>query len=251
MKTQNLLGYDGLTIRQDPSLPSLSEDALFLADFARPVRKEGRIIDLGTGMAPIPLFLSLKTQAKIIGLEIIDKAVRLAEQSVKDNSLQHQITIIKGDINEVRRLFEPSSFDNVICNPPFFRKDRHRLPQKGYAFKVARHEVAVDFVTIVRQAGYLLKQKGTLTFIQRTERLKEIEDMLPKHGFNISRVKFVHPHPGREPRFFMAEAVTDGGRVHRQTEPPLFVFDKENVHSKAYQRIMNIGRDRFEKHSSS
>ena len=248
---QNLLDYDGLTIRQDPSLPALSEDALLLADFAHPVRKEGRIIDLGTGLAPIPLFLSLKTEAKIIGLEIIDKAAMLAEQSVKDNHLQHQITIIEGDIKGVRRLFDPSSFDNVICNPPFFPRGRYRLPEKGYAFKVARHEIAVDFVGVVRQAKYLLKQQGTLTFIQRAERSKEIGDMLPKHGFNISRVKYVHPYADRPPRFLMVEAVKDEGSIQKHVEPPLFVFDKENIHSKAYQRIMNVGRDRFEKHSPS
>ena len=66
----NLLGYEGLKIIIDPSILNFSTDTTVLADFVNIRLKDKNIIDLGTGTGYIPLFLSLKTKAKIYGIEI-------------------------------------------------------------------------------------------------------------------------------------------------------------------------------------
>ena len=65
----DLLGYDGLKIYQDSDAFSFSIDSLLLASFIK-ANNAKNIIDLCTGNAPIPLFLTLKTDANIIGVEI-------------------------------------------------------------------------------------------------------------------------------------------------------------------------------------
>ena len=61
----DLLGYDGLKIIQCPDMFHFSLDSSLLGDFVTINPQDKRILDIGTGNGPIPLFLSLKTKAPI------------------------------------------------------------------------------------------------------------------------------------------------------------------------------------------
>ena len=64
----DLFDYENLKIVQDDDMFSFSVDSMLLADFIKPNYKTIKIVDLCTGNGPIPLFLTLKTQANIIGV---------------------------------------------------------------------------------------------------------------------------------------------------------------------------------------
>ena len=68
-KVHELLGYERIKIIQNDEMFSFSLDSMLLANFVN-TKGAKNIIDLGTGNAPIPLFLTLKTDAPIIGVEI-------------------------------------------------------------------------------------------------------------------------------------------------------------------------------------
>ena len=116
----DLLGYDGLKIVQDPELFSFSIDSILLASFATINRKTKRVIDLCSGNAPIPLYLSLRTKYPIVGVEIQKKPFQLAQKSVIINNKEEQIEIINDDLKGISKKFGQQSFDLVTCNPPFF-----------------------------------------------------------------------------------------------------------------------------------
>ena len=65
-KVHELLGYKSIKIIQHDDMFSFSGDSMLLAHFVNVTNKTKKIIDLGCGNAPIPLYLSLKTKAKII-----------------------------------------------------------------------------------------------------------------------------------------------------------------------------------------
>ena len=117
----DLLGYDGLKIIQRPDMFNFSLDSTLLADFCNPLTKTNKILDLGTGNGPIPLFLSLRTKAKIVGIEIQKDVYDLARRSVELNNLEDQITILNDDIKGIHKKFENGEFDLITCNPPFFK----------------------------------------------------------------------------------------------------------------------------------
>ena len=117
----DLLGYDGIKIIQRPDMFNFSLDSTLLADFVIPLTKTKKILDLGTGNAPIPLFLSMKTKAKIIGIELQEDVFDLAVRTIKLNNLENQITILNKDIKGIHKSFENSYFDLINCNPPFFK----------------------------------------------------------------------------------------------------------------------------------
>ncbi|HPN89856.1 MAG TPA: methyltransferase domain-containing protein, partial [Bacilli bacterium] len=94
----DLLGYEGLKIIQRPDIFNFSLDSTLLASFATINKADKMIVDLGCGNAPIPLFLSLRTKAKIYGIEIQPEIADLAKRSVELNKLENQITILEEDI---------------------------------------------------------------------------------------------------------------------------------------------------------
>ena len=89
-----LLGYKNIKIIQDTEMFSFSVDSMLLADFIKTSYNTKNIIDLCSGNAPIPLFLTLKTKALITGIEIQKEVYDLAVESVKLNNFENQITII-------------------------------------------------------------------------------------------------------------------------------------------------------------
>lgn len=86
MEVKNfLLGYKDLYIMQDTNMFNFSLDSVLLPNFVTLNKSDKRILDMGTGNAPIPLILSTKTKAKIIGVEIQEESYKLALKSVKIN----------------------------------------------------------------------------------------------------------------------------------------------------------------------
>ena len=84
-QVHELLGYKNIKIVQDDDMFSFSVDSMLLADFIKVTNKTKEIIDLCTGNAPIPLFLTLKTNAHITGVEIQKDVYDLAVESVQMN----------------------------------------------------------------------------------------------------------------------------------------------------------------------
>ena len=65
-----LLDYKNLKIYQDTEMFSFSLDSVLLPNFVTLNKNIKNILDIGCGNAVIPLILSTKTDAKIIGVEI-------------------------------------------------------------------------------------------------------------------------------------------------------------------------------------
>ncbi|RXD25148.1 DUF890 domain-containing protein, partial [Acinetobacter baumannii] len=78
------------------------------------------IVDLCTGNAPVPLFLSLRSKAHITGVEIQDMSYDLATRNVAVNGLENRITIVKGDLKGIHEQLGKYAHDVVTCNPPYF-----------------------------------------------------------------------------------------------------------------------------------
>ena len=69
-KVNELLGRPLIKIYQDSDLFSFSLDSMLLASFAFVGRRTKNVCDLCTGNAPIPLYLSLRFNGKIVGVEV-------------------------------------------------------------------------------------------------------------------------------------------------------------------------------------
>lgn len=237
----DLLGYDGLKIIQRPDMFHFSLDSTLLADFVVTNVKTKNIIDLGTGNAPIPLFLSLKTNAHIVGVDIQEAAYDLALRSVKLNKLESQITIEHDDIKGIHKKYENGVFDIVTCNPPFFKYLETSNVNENEFKTIARHEVLVTLEDVVREAKRLLTTKGSLYLVHRTERLMDLMVLLSKYKFSVKRLRFVYSKAGENSNMVLLEASNNGKTIVKVC-PPLVVHYKDG-YTDEIRRIFRYGND--------
>ena len=93
MKVVNDLVGLNLKIYQDDEFFKFSLESVLLPNFVNVNLRDKMILDLCTGNAPIPLVLSMKTKAKIYGVELQKEVFNLAIDSVKLNQKENQICL--------------------------------------------------------------------------------------------------------------------------------------------------------------
>lgn len=235
----DLLAYEGLKICQDKAKATFSLDSLLLADFVKVNSKTKRIIDIGCGNAPIPLYLSLKTKAQIIGAEIQEEIALLAQKSINLNCLETQITIKKIDCLKLEEdKSYAKNFDIVVSNPPYFSYQENSNVNKNDYLTYARHEISLNIPKLIKIAYYLLKDFGSLYLIHRVNRLEEIVNLLKEKQFKVTRIRFIHSHHQEQSKLFMLEA-SKYGRRDLVVASPLFVYNEEGEYSPEIKAIFN------------
>ncbi|MBI9008921.1 MAG: methyltransferase [Tenericutes bacterium] len=245
----DLLAYDGLKIIQRKDLFRFSLDSLLLADFVNINLRAKKIIDFGTGLGPIPLYLSLKTEKDIVGIDIQADAVALAKKSVELNHLENQIKIYKRDILEAYKDYETNSFDIITINPPFFKYHHDEFLNDLDAFTIARHEVYIDLEGIFVSARKMITSGGSLSFIHRANRLEEIILLLNKHGFVMKRIKFVYTKESKDAMMVLIDARANGNTGDLKIEKPLVIYDENNQYTEEVLKIFHLGDEAYEKKS--
>lgn len=190
-KIHELLGYENIKIFQNDDMFSFSLDSMLLADFIDSTGAS-KIIDLGTGNAPIPLFLTLKTDCKIYGIEIQKKVFELAIKSVKINNFENQIEIINDDLKGIYKKLGANSFDIVCSNPPYFKYKESSYINRNEYLTIARHEVLVNIDELILEANRLLKDGGKFYLVNRVNRLDDVITCLQKYHMGIKKIKFIY-----------------------------------------------------------
>jgi tRNA1Val (adenine37-N6)-methyltransferase len=198
-----------------------SVDALLLSQFAR-IRKNEKVVDLGTGCGIIPLLLSQTTGAQsFTGIEIQKELASIARRNVILNRLQDRITIHHQDVRELKGLFPPGSFDVVLSNPPY-RKSRAGKMNPSLEKAIARHEIQGTLEELTGMMAYLLPPKGRCYLIYSASRAVDLLVSLRNNGLEPKRLQWVYPRIGEEAGFVLTESLKDSGTELRVL-PPLIL----------------------------
>ena len=222
-----IFGYPDLYVYQNDDLFKMSLDSVLLSNFVT-LKKNGLILDIGTGNAPIPIVLSRKTNSKIIGVEIQKDIYELAVKSVSINNLDNRIELLNKDIKEVYKEFASDSFDTIVSNPPYFKVTKN-INEKD-SFSIARHEIFLTINDIVSISKKLLKNKGNLAIVIRPDRLIEIIELMRKNNIEPKRIKFIYPKSGKESNIMLIEGIKNGNPGLKVLDP-LYVY-QNNEYSK-------------------
>ena len=222
MKVINyLLGYKDLKIVRDDQMFNFSLDSVLLPNFVTLNKKIDKILDIGCGNAPIPLILSTKTTAKIIGVEIQKSVFKLAEESVTLNKKNDQIKIINDDINNYYKECETDTFDIIVSNPPFFKYTETSNINKNDYKTIARHEVKLNLGELFKIARKLLKNNGVIAIVNRPERFVEVVEEMKNNNIEPKRVQFVYPKMNSEANVMLIEG-TKNGKPGLKLLPPIY-----------------------------
>lgn len=227
----DLVGYKDLKIFQNTDWFSFSLDSVLLPNFVTLNKNIETIIDLGCGNAPIPLILSTKTKAKIIGVEIQKDSYELAKKSVEYNHLEEQISLLNVDMKELKNIYPSDSIDVITCNPPYFKYLETSNLNEDIHKVIARHEKMITLEEIVSLSRYLLKNNGVLAMVHRTDRLIEIIEIFQKYGLEIKKLQFVYPKIGMESNMILIEG-RKNGKVGLKVLPPLYAHYEDGSYTK-------------------
>ena len=239
----DLLGYEGLKIIQEPNRFNFSLDSTLLAHFVKINKHSNRFIDLCTGNAPIPLMLTLRTDASIEAVELQDESANQAMRSVAINKLENQIKIYHRDLIGIHKELGTGSYDVVTCNPPYFKVGPESNLNKNDALTMARHEVTVTMDDIVREVALLLRVGGHFAMVHRPERLVEIVSTFKKYRLEPKRLRFIFPRLGKEANGILIEGVLDGKANGLRIESPLVVYEGKSAnYTQEILEIFNMKR---------
>jgi len=222
-------------IMQDTDMFNFSLDSVLLPNFVTINKNIQNILDIGCGNAPIPLILTKKTKANIMGVEIQEKVFDLAIKSVKINNLENQIKIVNGDIKKISKELETESFDVITCNPPFFKVNENSNMNDSEYKKIARHEITLNLEDIIMISKKLLKNNGVLGIVHRPERLVEIIELMKKHNIEPKKMRLVYPKKDKEANILLIEG-TKNGKPGLKILPPLYSHDEDGSYTIEVQK---------------
>ena len=235
-----LLDYNNLKIYQNTDWFSFSIDSVLLANFVR-LNNKMKILDMCTGNAPIPLFLSTKTKSKITGVEIQKEIYDLAVKSVKINNLDNQINILNKDIKKISNIFETDTFDLITCNPPYFRLEEKSLTNENEIKRKARHEVELCLDDIFKCAKKVLKNNGKIALVHRTNRLVEIISSMKQNNIEPKRLQFIFPFASSNSNLVLIEG-SKNGNPGVIVENDIIVHNDDGSYTENINKIFNGGK---------
>ncbi|MFD1039900.1 tRNA1(Val) (adenine(37)-N6)-methyltransferase [Virgibacillus byunsanensis] len=233
-----LFAEGDMQIIQSPTVFSFSLDAVLLAHFTYVPIKKGAILDLCTGNGVIPLILSRRTNAHITGVEIQSKLIDMARRSVEINMLKEQLTMVHGDLKEMRPILGHSSFDVVTCNPPYFRTPSKQEYNQNEFLTIARHEVYCTLEDVVKACKLHVRPGGKVAMVHRPGRLIDIITLFRSYNLEPKRMQFVYPKKGREANILLIEALRDG-KADLKILPPIYIYNDDNTYTKEAEVIIN------------
>jgi tRNA1(Val) A37 N6-methylase TrmN6 len=223
-----------LKIIQSDDVFSFSLDAVLLARFCT-VPNRGKIIDLCTGNAVIPLLLSTRSNAVIYGLEIQERLADMARRSIALNQLEAQIKIDHGDLKQAHERYGYGQFDLVTVNPPYLPIEAG-VQNLNAHFAAARHEIHCNLVEVVSACAKLVRAGGKVAMVHRPSRLTDIMVLMREYRLEPKRIRFVHPRIDEEANMVLIEAIKDG-KPEVRLLPPVIAFKNKTDYSDELMQI--------------
>ena len=235
------LEYKGLKLIQNKNGFCFGVDAVLLSDFAKGIKKNSNVVDLGAGTGIISILLCGKTNLKkIYSIELQEEVADMAKRSVKLNNLEDKMEVLNVNLKDCFDVLEKYKFDAVVTNPPYKKHntgaqniDRRQL--------ISRHEVECDLDDVIKTSSLLLKDLGELYMVHRAERMADIFVTLRKYKLEPKLVRFVHPKEGEKPNLILVKAVKCA-KEYLKIEKPLVIYQENGDYTDEIYEIYDKKR---------
>ena len=194
-----------------------------------------KVLELGCGNGVALCCLLYRVCGlEVFGIEIDKKVADLCRQNIVSNNFK--ANIFNGDVTTNIKELKAVSFDHVFMNPPFFKKNsvvQSSTPRSRLA-KVETVALS-EWVSVAKKR---CKPKGTVTIIQRVERLPEIIKYLNGHFGQIT-VQPLSSFKDTSPRTVIVQAKKSSRAAFKLLAPKI-------VHKRDKDTGSVIYEDEFE-----
>lgn len=232
------LEFKGLKIIQDKKGFCFGIDSVLLSDFAKKIKKDSKVIDLGTGTGIINILLSGKTDASsFVGVEIQQDVAEMAERSIKLNYLEDKIKIINENITKLKNIYKPNSFDVVVTNPPY-KKINTGIVNNENKKIISRHEITASLQDFIHISSYLLKDYGEFYMVHRPERLVDIFSIMRTEKIEPKLIKFVYPNKNKKTNLVLIKGIKKG-KPFLEFDKNLYIYNDDGTYTNEILKIYN------------
>ena len=230
------LEFNNLKIIQNNDGFKFGIDSILLSDFAKKIKKDSLVLDIGTGTGVISILLSGKSNAKrFVGIEVQKDVADMAKRSALLNNLENRIEIINDNIKNIEKYFENNYFDVIVTNPPY-QKNNTGLKSEDERNLISRHEIKCTLDDIIEKSFKVLKDKGDFFMVHRPERLVDILYLMRKNRIEPKELKFVYPKISSKPSLVLIKGVKNAKDFLR-VEKPLIIYNEDGTYTK---ELLNI-----------
>lgn len=231
------LEYKGLKIIQNKNWFCFGVDSVILSDFAKEIKDNSIVLDLGSGTGIISILLSKKINAKkIIGVEIQKEVCEMSKKSILLNDLKN-VEFINEDIKNLDKIMENGICDAIVTNPPYMKNNSGVKNDNEYKL-ISRHEIKCNIEDIIKIASKLLKNNGELYMVHRPDRIVGIIETLRKYKIEPKKIRFVYSREGENSNLVLIKSIKSSGEFLK-VEKPLYIYDKENNYTDEVLEIYN------------
>ena len=232
------LEFKDLKIIQNKEGFCFGIDAVLLSDFAKNIKSNTTVLDLGTGTGIISILLCGKTKLKkIIGVEVQKEVFDMAQRSAKLNNLEDKFEVINENILNLNNIYENQTFDVIITNPPYKKQDAG-LKNEDERKLISRHEVLAKLEDFISVSSKLLKDKGEFYIIHRPERIVDIFTQMRAYKIEPKEVRFVYSNEINPPKMVLIKGVKNGGEYLNFREN-LYIYNEDGSYTNEILEIYN------------
>ena len=213
-------------------------DSVLLSDFAKNMKNNSTVLDLGTGTGIIPILLCGKTNLKkVVGIEIQQDVANMAKRSSQLNNLQDRFEVVNTNIINLKNIYEKQSFDVIVTNPPY-KKENTGITNENEAKLISRHEITANLEDFISISKDLLKDKGEFYMVHRPERLVDILSLMRKYKIEAKILKFVSPNKNKEPNLILIKGIKNANSFLK-IEKNLYVYNEDGKYTNEILKIYN------------
>lgn len=232
------LEFKGLKIVQNEKGFCFGMDSVLLSDFAKNMKNNSTVLDLGTGTGIIPILLCGKTNLKkVVGIEIQQDVANMAKRSSQLNNLQDRFEVVNTNIIDLKNIYEKQSFDVIVTNPPY-KKENTGITNENEAKLISRHEITANLEDFISISKDLLKDKGEFYMVHRPERLVDILSLMRKYKIEPKILKFVSPNKNKEPNLILIKGIKNANSFLK-IEKNLYVYNEDGKYTNEILKIYN------------
>ena len=232
------LEFKNLKIVQNKDGFCFGIDSVLLSDFAKNIKKDSMVLDLGTGTGIIPILLCGKTKLKkVTGIELQEEVAKMAKKSIKLNNLEDKFNVINENILNLNKIYENQTFDVIVSNPPYKKKDTG-ITNENEKKIISRHEISASLEDFIKISKDLLKDKGEFYMVHRPERLVDIFELMRKYKIEPKILKMVYSYKNKEPKLILIKGVKNA-KPFLKVESNLYIYEDTGKYTKEILKIYN------------
>ena len=232
------LQFKNLRIIQNKTGFCFGIDSVLLSDFAKEIKEDAKVVDLGTGTGIIAILLCGKTKLKeIIGVEIQKEVCEMANKSIKLNNLENKFKIINDNILNIEKIIGKNSIDVIVTNPPYKKKGTG-IKNENENKIISRHETKASLEDFIDISCKLLKDKGEFYMVHRPERLVDIIEIMRKYKIEPKILRFVYSNKNSEPKLVLIKGIKNA-KPFLKVKNNLYIYQEDGNYTEEINKIYN------------